>query len=85
MVTPSYVRRVHRADKTLAVWTVNDTVGMTQLFGMGVDAIITDEPALAVRLLERRAGMEPIERLLVTTGLLVVGEIEHLDPKTDGM
>jgi glycerophosphoryl diester phosphodiesterase len=85
MVTPRFVRRVHRAGKALHVWTVNDAVGMTQLFGMGVDALITDEPAVAVRLLEQRARMEPVERLLVTASLLVVGEPEHVDPMTDGM
>ncbi len=85
MVTPRFVRRVHRAGKALHVWTVNDAVGMTRLFGMGVDALITDKPALATRLLDQRAKMNPVERLLVTTGLLLVGEAEHVDPKTDGM
>jgi len=27
--------------------------------------------------------MDPVERMLVTAGLLVVGEIEHVDPLTD--
>ena len=49
------------------------------------DALITDKPALAIRLLNQRAEMNPVERLLVTTGLLLVGETEHIDPKTDGM
>lgn len=85
MATPDFVRRVHRSGKTLHVWTVNDAVGMTRLFGMGVDGVITDMPALAVRLLDQRAKMEPVERLLVTTGLLLAGETEHVDPATDGM
>ncbi len=83
MVTPGFIRRVHRKGKTLQVWTINDTVGMTNMFGMGVDALITDEPALAISLLAQRAGMDPVERMLVTAGLLVVGEIEHVDPLTD--
>jgi glycerophosphoryl diester phosphodiesterase len=85
MVTPGFVRRVHRAGKTLHVWTVNDVVGMTRLFGMGVDAVITDVPALAVRLLDQRSKMDPVERLLVTAGLLVAGEPEHVDPASDGV
>ena len=85
MVTPGFVRRVHRKGKTLQVWTINDTVGMTNMFGMGVDALITDEPALAISLLAQRAGMDPVERMLVTAGLLVVGGLEHVDPLTDGM
>jgi glycerophosphoryl diester phosphodiesterase len=85
MVTPGFVRRVHRKGKTLQVWTINDTVGMTKMFGMGVDALITDEPSIAAQLLAQRAGMDPVERMLVTAGLLVVGDQEHVDPLTDGM
>jgi glycerophosphoryl diester phosphodiesterase len=85
MVTSGFVRRVHRAGKALHVWTVNDAVGMTRQFGMSVDALITDKPALAIRLLEQRAKMNPVERLLVTAGLILVGETEHVDPKADGM
>jgi glycerophosphoryl diester phosphodiesterase len=85
MVTSGFVRRTYRAGKTLYVWTVNDAAGMTRQFGLGVDALITDKPALAIRLLDQRAKMDPVERLLVTAGLILVGETEHVDPKTDGM
>ena len=85
MATPGFVRRVHRKGKTLQAWTINDTVGMTKMFGMGIDALITDEPALAVGLLAQRAEMDPVERMLVTAGLIAVGSQEHLDPLTDGM
>ena len=60
-------------------------LGMTKMFGMDVDALITDEPALAVSLLAQRVGMDPVERMLVTAGLLVLGDQEHVDPLTDGM
>ena len=85
MATPGFVRRVHRKGKTLQAWTINDTVGMTKIFGMGIDALITDEPALAVNLLAQRAEMDPVERMLVTAGLIAVGSQEHLDPLTDGI
>jgi len=85
MVNPSFVRRIHRSGKTIQAWTVNDTIGMTKMFGMGVDALITDEPARAAQLLVQRAGMNPMERMLVTAGLLVVGDQEHVDPSTDGV
>ena len=85
MVNPGFVRRIHRSGKTIQVWTVNDTIGMTSMFGMGVDGLITDEPAQAVQLLAQRADMNPVERMLVTTGLLVVGDQAHLDPSTDGV
>jgi len=44
---------------------VNDAVGMSVVFGRGVDAIITDEPALAVLVLEQRMELNPAERLLM--------------------
>jgi len=84
MATPGFVRRIQRSGKELMVWTVNDTMGMTQYFGMNVDGLITDEPALAIQLLEQRADMDPIEKTLLTLGLILVGETEHVDPKTDG-
>lgn len=84
MITAGFVRRIHRSGKTIQVWTINDTIGMTKMVGMGVDALITDEPGLATRLLAQRADMDPVERMLVTAGLLVVGDQTHLDPSTDG-
>ena len=44
---------------------MNDAVGMSVVFGRGVDAIITDEPALAVLVLEQRMEHNPAERLLM--------------------
>jgi glycerophosphoryl diester phosphodiesterase len=85
MVTPRFVRRVQRTGKALKVWTINDTIGMTKMFGMGVDAIITDAPGHAARLLAQRAGMDPVERMLLTAGLLVLGDQAHVDPLTDIM
>ena len=46
--------------------TDNDPVCMSALAGRGVDAIFTDEPALAVKLLEERSKLEPYERLMLS-------------------
>jgi glycerophosphoryl diester phosphodiesterase len=59
------VRNIQNRDKQVMVWTVNDAVGMSVMFGRGVDAIITDEPALAVSVLEQRKKLNPAERLLM--------------------
>jgi glycerophosphoryl diester phosphodiesterase len=48
-VTPEQVQRVHRLKKRIHVWTVNAAQDMQRLFGWGVDAIITDDPQLAVQ------------------------------------
>jgi glycerophosphoryl diester phosphodiesterase len=43
------VARVHRLDRRVHVWTVNDEQDMRRLFGWRVDGIFTDDPQLAVR------------------------------------
>jgi glycerophosphoryl diester phosphodiesterase len=48
-VTPEQVQRVHRLQRRVHVWTVNAAEEMQRMFGWGVDAIITDDPQLAVR------------------------------------
>ena len=59
------IKRTQERDKKIAVWTVNDAVGISTMLSRGVDAIITDEPALAVSILEQRAQLEPAQRLLM--------------------
>jgi len=59
------VRRAHERGKEIMVWTVNDALGIATMAGRGVDAIITDEPALAVSLLEQRRELEPSKRTLL--------------------
>ena len=38
---------------------------MSMLIGRGVDGLLTDKPALARSVLEQRAQMRPVERLLL--------------------
>ena len=59
------IRRMHEQGKDIMVWTVNDPVGMSAMASRGVDVIITDEPALAISLMEQREQLEPAERLLM--------------------
>lgn len=52
-MTQQQVARVHRLNRRVHVWTVNDERDMRRLFGWGVDGIFTDDPQLAARV---RAG-----------------------------
>jgi glycerophosphoryl diester phosphodiesterase len=52
-VSVGLVYRVHAAGKRLNVWTVNAEADLKRMVGLGVDGIITDDPALALRLLRR--------------------------------
>jgi len=65
MAKPSFIRRAHRAGKKVFVWTVNDAVTMSRVLSLGVDGVITDEPAMARRVLADREGLGTAERLLV--------------------
>ncbi|MEX0366621.1 MAG: glycerophosphodiester phosphodiesterase family protein [Ruegeria sp.] len=62
---PALIRSVHEAGKDLYVWTVNDPLQMSKMASMGVDGLITDEPALARQVLAYRANLGPAERLLL--------------------
>jgi glycerophosphoryl diester phosphodiesterase len=53
------------------VWTVNDALSMSKWMSMGVDGVITDEPALARSVLRERAQMSSAERLLVSAALFL--------------
>ncbi|WP_187429714.1 hypothetical protein ROLI_010380 [Roseobacter fucihabitans] len=65
MVGPRLVRATRRQGKKLYVWTVNDPLEMSAMMSLGVDGIITDEPALARQVMQTRAGLSTPERLFV--------------------
>jgi glycerophosphoryl diester phosphodiesterase len=47
------VDRAHAEGKRVNVWTVDGEADMRRMIGLGVDGLITDDPALACRLLGR--------------------------------
>ena len=52
-VNPGLVDRVHAGGKRVHAWTVNVEQDLKRMIGLGVDAIFTDDPELALRLLGR--------------------------------
>ena len=60
---PGLIRNAQAAGKAVHVWTVNDPLSMSAMISKGVDGLITDEPAMARRVLEARAGLGTTERL----------------------
>jgi glycerophosphoryl diester phosphodiesterase len=60
-----FIRRAHAAGKPVYVWTVNDTVNMSRVMSLGVDGIISDEPALLREVLADRSELSSVERLLI--------------------
>ena len=61
--TTSLVRRARAAGKDVAVWTVNDPEVMLRMIERGADNIITDDPALLVRVMRERAALSNAEIL----------------------
>ena len=70
MATPGFVRRSHDQGKQVFVWTINDAVTLSRMMSLGVDGVITDEPALAREVIAERADLNPAERLLMHTAIL---------------
>jgi glycerophosphoryl diester phosphodiesterase len=64
-VGPRLVSSAKAAGKEIYVWTVNDPLEMSAMISMGVDGIITDEPALAREVLAERAEMGSAQRLFL--------------------
>lgn len=54
LVTRGFVKAAHARGVQVHVWTVDDEAEMARLLGIGVDALMTDRPALLRRVLERR-------------------------------
>jgi glycerophosphoryl diester phosphodiesterase len=54
-IAKGYVRAVHQARKKVVPFTLNSRTSVRQAKRIGVDAVITDDPAMARRELRRRA------------------------------
>lgn len=48
VITPSFIKDFHRIGSVIQVWTINDRQEMLRLFKLGVDTIMTDDPALVI-------------------------------------
>ncbi|MBE9539850.1 MAG: glycerophosphodiester phosphodiesterase [Proteobacteria bacterium] len=68
-VTSRFIKRSHSAGKRVLVWTINDALSLNKWMSMGVDGVITDEPALAGQVLKDRQQMSSAERLLLSAAL----------------
>lgn len=54
-ITKADVDALHRAGVRVIPWTANDPKAWTRLLGLGVDGIITDDPAALIAFLKARA------------------------------
>ena len=65
MVSSRLVREMRKANKKLYVWTVNEPMEMSRMISLGVDGLITDEPAMARDVIAHRHELSTAERLVL--------------------
>lgn len=53
VVTPRFVKMMHKRDAIIMVWTINDEKEMERLFKMGVDSIMTDDPSTVIKVAKK--------------------------------
>lgn len=63
--TPRLLRTAAQRGVGVHVWTVNRADAMAELMERGVDGLITDDPALAVRVSREMVELAPASRLLL--------------------
>ena len=71
MASPAFIRTNQAVGKRVFVWTVNDKMSMFRMMSLGVDGIITDEPALARQVMAERSELNLVERLLIHTAVML--------------
>jgi glycerophosphoryl diester phosphodiesterase len=78
------IRRAHSLGKQIYVWTVDDPITMSRMISMGVDGLITNEPALARQVMEARNQLTTYERLaLWLTDRFRVGSFKLVSDESD--
>jgi glycerophosphoryl diester phosphodiesterase len=78
------IKRAHQRGKKLYVWTVDDPLTMSRMISMGVDGLITNEPALARQVMEARNQLNTYERIaLWLTDRFRVGSFNLVGDESD--
>lgn len=49
IITPAFVKKWHKKDAVIMVWTINEEDEMRRLFKLGVDTVMTDNPKLVIK------------------------------------
>jgi glycerophosphoryl diester phosphodiesterase len=77
--TTRLVKQLHRNDRAVHVWTVNDFNNVIAMAERGVDNIITDYPQDVRRFIEEWQALSDYERIVLMLRNLIVG-IESPEP-----
>ena len=64
-ITLGLIRQAQAQGKKVYAWTVDEPVTMVRLISMGIDGLITNDPALARAVMESRNELATAERLIL--------------------
>ena len=64
-ITMRLIDEAHAKGKEVYAWTVDDPATMSRMISMGVDGLITNQPALARQVVAQRAELATGERLML--------------------
>lgn len=53
IINKRFIDEMHKRDAVVMVWTINEEEEMERLYKLGVDTIMTDDPALLIKTAER--------------------------------
>jgi glycerophosphoryl diester phosphodiesterase len=80
--TVQVIRRAHAVGKEVHVWTVNRAEVMLRMIERGADNLITNDPELAVRVLQQHRSLPPTQEFaLRLRGLFTDPPAERVDPQ----
>lgn len=48
VITPSFIKKWHKKNAVIMVWTINERDEMKELYEMGVDTVMTDHPEILI-------------------------------------
>lgn len=68
-----FVATAHRSGKRILAWTVSNEADMQQMFRLGIDGLITDDVATAVRMRDAWIALDPRRRTVDRMQMLLAG------------
>lgn len=80
-INASMIVRAEDAGKDVYAWTVNDPASIVRMIWIGIDGVITDDPALARKVITAYNDLSVVERLLLALSdrLSVAFEPENIN------
>ena len=83
LATRRFIRQVHSTGRPVFAWTVDDPQTMLHFVGLGIDGLITNEPAIAREALANYHAMTQPQRLLLYVMTYLGSKEEVLPPEKE--